>query len=202
MTPPVAKSLTYDRTAQELVVAGEATGGTMRYALGGATSAPGAEDFGASVPVGTNAGTYYVWYKVVGDAGHYDTDVVGPIEVSIAPIVEKVTVSIVGHTETVNYDGNEHVVSGYDVASSNALYLAEDITFGGTAEARRKEVVEGEDADGTTEMGLSADKFTNANANFEDVEFVVTDGWVKIQDKTERVPNRSRRTKPWVPTGV
>ena len=54
-----ANTLIYTGSAQALVtVTGEATGGTMQYALGTKDAA---------------AGTYYVWYKVVGDENHSDT---------------------------------------------------------------------------------------------------------------------------------
>ena len=68
---PTAKNLTYTGSAQELVTAGEATGGEMQYALGTATEAT--EQYTTSIPTATNAGTYYVWYKVVGDENHSDT---------------------------------------------------------------------------------------------------------------------------------
>ena len=68
---PTAKDLTYTGSAQELVTAGEATGGTMQYALGTATEAT--EQYTTSIPAKTDAGTYYVWYKVVGDDNHNDT---------------------------------------------------------------------------------------------------------------------------------
>ena len=73
-TAPTAKTLTYVGSAQELVTAGEASGGTMYYALGeNATTAPADNLYTTSIPTGTNAGTYYVWYKAVGDTTHSDS---------------------------------------------------------------------------------------------------------------------------------
>ena len=69
---PTAKTLTYTGSAQALVTAGEATGGTMQYALGTATEAT--EPYTTSIPTATDAGTYYVWYKVAGDENHNDTN--------------------------------------------------------------------------------------------------------------------------------
>ena len=69
---PEAKTLTYNGSAQALVTAGEATGGTMQYALGTATEAT--EPYTTSIPTKTNAGTYYVWYKAVGDGNHTDSE--------------------------------------------------------------------------------------------------------------------------------
>ena len=69
---PEAKTLTYNGSAQELVTAGTATGGTMQYALGTATEAT--EPYTTSIPSKTNAGTYYVWYKAVGSDGYSDSE--------------------------------------------------------------------------------------------------------------------------------
>ena len=74
-TAPAAKdNLVYTGSAQALVTAGEATGGGMMYRLGDSG------DFSADIPTGTNAGDYSVWYKVVGDENHSDTD---PVEVEV-----------------------------------------------------------------------------------------------------------------------
>ncbi len=71
---PTAKKLTCTDAAQALVTAGTAEGGTMQYALGtDATTAP-TSGWGTAIPTGTDAGTYYVWYKAVGDADHADSD--------------------------------------------------------------------------------------------------------------------------------
>jgi len=68
---PEAKTLTYNGQAQELVTAGTATGGEMQYALGTASEAT--QPYTTSIPSKTDAGTYYVWYKVAGDATHNDS---------------------------------------------------------------------------------------------------------------------------------
>lgn len=71
---PEAKTLTYTGSAQELVTAGTASGGTMQYAIGeNSTTAPADNLYTTSIPSKTDAGTYYVWYKVVGDADHADS---------------------------------------------------------------------------------------------------------------------------------
>ncbi|MBR3466043.1 MAG: hypothetical protein IKH15_02365, partial [Bacteroidales bacterium] len=90
-----------------------------------------------------------------------------------------VTVTIVGHTSTLDYDGNEHSVSDYDVTAieidgvATDLYTENDFTFNGTASAARTVV-------GTTYMGLTSNMFTNTNANFS-VTFAVTDGYQTIE---------------------
>lgn len=64
-TAPTANTLTYSGSDQVLVTAGAASGGTMQYSLDNKT-------FNATVPTGTNVGSYTVYYKVVGDANHED----------------------------------------------------------------------------------------------------------------------------------
>ena len=73
VTAPAAKNLTCNGQAQALVNAGKATGGTMQYALGTDTTSAPATGWSTSVPVGTNTGSYYVWYKVAGDSNHNDS---------------------------------------------------------------------------------------------------------------------------------
>jgi len=73
--------LMYNGKAQELIVAGEAEGGTMVYSL----DADG--DFTADIPTATNAGTYTVYYKVLGDDTHGDSEVA-----SLSVTIQKATV--------------------------------------------------------------------------------------------------------------
>lgn len=69
-TAPKEKTLTYTGNAMDLVTAGEATDGEMQYALGNdATNAP-ATGWSKSIPQGTDAKTYYVWYRAAGDKDH------------------------------------------------------------------------------------------------------------------------------------
>ena len=76
-----ANNRTYDGTKKPLVTAGEASGGEMQYALGTATKAT--EPYTTSIPAKTEAGTYYVWYKVKGDENHSDAAPAGPVTVTI-----------------------------------------------------------------------------------------------------------------------
>ena len=91
---PTAKNPTYNGQAQALVEAGTAEGGTMVYALGeNATTAPADNLYTTSIPTATNAGTYYVWYKVKGDETHNDTS---PVCISVTisgSVAETVTVT-------------------------------------------------------------------------------------------------------------
>ncbi len=64
---PQPQSLIYSGSAQHLVAAGEAVGGTLMYSLDGTT-------YQTALPTGTLAGEYTVYYKVQGDANHTDTE--------------------------------------------------------------------------------------------------------------------------------
>ena len=88
MTSPQAKDLTYTGQPQQLVTVGNAEGGHIEYALGS-----GAYD--RAIPTQTNAGSYVVHYKVVGDGNHADGEE-GSVTVTIKPmqvVSPKVTVS-------------------------------------------------------------------------------------------------------------
>ena len=66
-TDPTPKlGLTYNGGAQTLINQGHVEGGIMWYKLGGGT-------YSTELPTATNAGTYTVYYKVVGDATHNNT---------------------------------------------------------------------------------------------------------------------------------
>ena len=66
VTAPTPKTgLYYIGTAQELVEAGCTTFGEMEYSLDG-------ENYATTIPLGTEAGIYTVYYRVMGDATHND----------------------------------------------------------------------------------------------------------------------------------
>ena len=123
---------------------------------------------------------------------------------TITPITA--TVTIVGNHDIKDFDGEEHAVNDYEVTSimvgeeETELYTTNDFTFTGTASASRTNVVEGEDADGTTNMGLTADMFANINTNFTDVTFNVTDGYIGSANASMR---RQKAPSPQISaTGV
>ena len=101
--PPTAKQdLVYSGIEKELVNKGTATGGSMQYALGAdGTTAP-ASGWSTYVPVGRDAGTYYIWYKVVGDDNHND---VAPACVAVT-IAKKQIAKPAADNSTFTYNGN------------------------------------------------------------------------------------------------
>ena len=98
-------------------------------------------------------------------------------KLSITAVETEVQVQIVGATDTVGYDGNEHQVEGYTVTINNDKYHEDDFTFSGN------KVAKGTDA-GTYNMGLADEQFKNNSSNFSNVTFTVTDGYLMITPKS------------------
>ncbi len=71
--PTPVSGLKYDESAKNLIVTGEASGGTMQYAIGENASTAPSSGWSTVIPTGTDEGTYYVWYKVKGDSTHNDS---------------------------------------------------------------------------------------------------------------------------------
>ena len=85
VSAPTAKTLTYDGSAQALVEAGVVTGGEMVYALGeNATTPPADSLYDKTIPKATDAGTWYVWYKVE-ESDNYKGTEPDKVQVAISP---------------------------------------------------------------------------------------------------------------------
>ena len=107
-TAPTAKTgLTYTGKAQELVSAGSTETGEMQYSLDGKT-------YSTDIPKGTDAKTYTVYYKVVGDANHEDSTPVS-IEVTISKkTVSKPTITLSASSFVYNGKAQEPTVTVKD----------------------------------------------------------------------------------------
>ena len=68
LTAPTANDLTYDGTPLTLVAAGSTNDGTMVYSL------DKEGEYKAELPQAMDVGTYTVWYKVIGDSNHNDSE--------------------------------------------------------------------------------------------------------------------------------
>ena len=108
-TAPTAKTgLKYMDYAQPLVTAGRATGGEMQYSLN-------STDWSNDIPTGTDAKSYTVYYKVVGDENHNDVapksvtasidkaDQAAPSLASLVAITSGDTATISGVTADMEY---------------------------------------------------------------------------------------------------
>ena len=132
---------------------------------------------GSRTKVGTSKNTFTYELKSNTTATNYNIEVkFGELKVTAQD--GEVVVTITGHSDSVEYDGNEKSVSGYDVAiTEGSKYTTDDFTFNGTAEAKGTEA-------GTYPMNLAADQFANTNTNYEKVRFVVNDGSLTITPKS------------------
>jgi uncharacterized repeat protein (TIGR02543 family) len=122
--PTAVEDLVYNGSAPALVNAGSTDFGTLLYSLDG-------ENYSEDIPTATNAGTYTVYYKVVGDDNH--NDVLGSIEVTIAPkavtsedisianIADQTYTGLAIEPDVVVSDGETTLAPGtdYEVAYSN-----------------------------------------------------------------------------------
>lgn len=135
-TPVRREGLIYTGKAQELVTAGSATGGSMQYKLGDGA-------WQQTVPTATDAGTYTVWYRVVGDNNHYDTAeqsisvTIGQKDISGAKVTLGDSLTYNGSEQTqtvasVTLAGYENVT--YTVSGNTATDAGEDyeLTVNGT----------------------------------------------------------------------
>ena len=121
-TAPTAKTGVKAGEDVAIVNEGTAEGGTMMYMVN-ATQPTSTEGFSATVPTasGLAAGTYYVWYYVKADNTHIDSEIGGPVTVTVkAPTLADVftdgaVVCVKVNTENNNWFG---VTGTYNASSS------------------------------------------------------------------------------------
>lgn len=95
-TAPTAKTVTTSSAdADAIINAGTTSEGTLKYALTANNSQPNDDQFSENVPTVADMLTtlgneylegdskVYVWYKVFGDDTHSDSEIAGPIEVTV-----------------------------------------------------------------------------------------------------------------------
>lgn len=148
------------------------------------------DDISASAPVVVKDVTESVCNEIVVSGasgkpglGNYEiTKEEGTLSVAAK---DGVKVTIAENSGTVTYDGAEHEVMGYSIASieidgkASSLYGATDFAFTGE---QSDATARGIDA-GTYEMNLTDEMFENLNGNFKGVEFVVEDGSLIIEKR-------------------
>ena len=134
---------------------------------------------GSQTDVGSSDNEFTYTLNEGTKATNYNIEL-APGKLNVTPVTEEVIVTITGRTLETTYDGKPHFVFGFDAESSNKLYNPdEDMQFNGFDEDM---IAEGTDA-GTYPMRLEVSYFTNKSKNFSKVEFVVTDGYVKINPR-------------------
>ena len=93
-TPSAKTSLTYNGKSQALISAGAADGGTVQYKLGNGS-------WSTTVPSATDAGTYTVYWKVVGTG-----DIQGIAQTSISVTIAHATCTKGSAISGLTYNGN------------------------------------------------------------------------------------------------
>ena len=97
VTAPKAKlGMLFTGEAQTLITAGSAEGGEMQYSLDG-------ENYATTLPQGTDAKEYTIYYKVVGDKNHNDVEAE-----NIKAVIAKKTVGLEWSNTTFDADNAEH----------------------------------------------------------------------------------------------
>lgn len=124
ISPIGIENLSYNGIAQKLISAGKSNTGTLEYSLDNV-------NYTTKIPTGKDANSYTVFYRVKGDANHYDVGI-SSVKVSIAKA--DLTISV-GNYEmfeggrvpnfSINYDGfknkeTEAVLTTKPVVSCNA----------------------------------------------------------------------------------
>ena len=115
--------LTYNGTAQKLVNPGTAEGGTFVYAVGDGSKMPALSQYSTTVPTGTNAGKYSVYYYLKGDSGYVDTIPKKAADVTIAKQRVTITQSPRGIRD-LHYDEHrrQELVTPGTVSAGEMLY--------------------------------------------------------------------------------
>ena len=89
---------------------------------------------------------------------------------------DKIVVTIKGSADTLQYDGKEHTLKGFEISTNSEAYSLKFVEYTGDS------IVTGKDA-GKFTMGLDASAFKNTSANYTNVTFNITDGVLQIDPR-------------------
>ena len=126
--PTAMTQLTYNGEAQTLIAAGSIAGPgnmeacEMQYSLDGQT-------YAKELPTATNAGSYTVFYKVVGDANHNGVE---PAFINVA-IYKAALTNVLLETSTLTYNQQEQSPVITSVKAGELVVPATDYTVSGSA---------------------------------------------------------------------
>ena len=178
---PTAKTLTYIGELQELVTAGEATGGTMVYSLSQNSQ------YSESIPEGKNAGTYVVFYTVSVDNNHTATDTL-----SVQVTIEQATIDAVELEESVlTYNGQTQSVVIASVWAGDLEVSSDYYQVSGNAKKDVGDyelVVSAKTMEGNNFKGSVSKEWSIVNRTLEvnkDVTFVAGQKWASFVSPSE-----------------
>ena len=127
--PTATEAIIEAGSTTALVNAGAANGGTMMYAVTTTNAQPASTaDFSATIPTaqGRTAGTYYVWFYAKADAEHSDSEIAGPVSVTVTSAPTTVT------WNSSNIGGS--YPNGLNVSGTSTSYTKEGITLSANAD--------------------------------------------------------------------
>ena len=112
---PAARTISYNGEQQNLVTAGQVTGGTLEYSLDNST-------WSTSIPKAKVAGDYNVYYRISPDANHSASSTYNAINVTIS----KRQLNLIWSNTTFVYDGSLHcpTVTASNVIQGDTVNLA------------------------------------------------------------------------------
>jgi len=126
---PISLDTVFDGEDKPLVSAGKAEGGAMAYALGEKDTAPAADAYSAAIPMASEIGNYYVWYKVSADGNHIDSapacvrvTIAAPAWVTLSGVISQNGESVSGATVTLK-KGNQTVDSVITGANGSYKFI-------------------------------------------------------------------------------
>ena len=158
--PAAVTGLTYTGAAQELVTAGsvDAKYGMMQYSLSRSSG------YSTDIPTGTNAGTYRVYYKVIGINGYKDST---PKAVSVTIAPKELTVAGVTIAPKV-YDGTTTAtvtgVTFSGLQGSDTLYNG--LNYTSTAAFDSADAGSGRTVTGTVTLDRSVKNYTLPDGSY------------------------------------
>ena len=118
---PITKNLTYNGSSQELLTAGSTNDGTIYYSIDNST-------WSTTVPSGTNAGSYTVYWKLAGDEGY--CDIRSKINVTIAKADTTYTAPT---AKSLTYNGSAQALLNAGAVTGGTIQYSDDNTTWGTS---------------------------------------------------------------------
>ena len=124
-TVPQAKTDVEAGSTTALIEAGVADGGTLWYAVTTTNTKPASTDgFSDTVPTAetiTASGKVYVWYYVKGDDTHSDSEIAGPVSVTVTPALS-LTNPVVG--QVIGSDGKNYAAASVPSGVTKVAMIA------------------------------------------------------------------------------
>ena len=118
--PAAIENLEYTGSAQPLISAGASNDGTMQYSLDGT-------NWSTSIPTGTAAGSYTVYYRVLGDANH-NNSAVSNFQVTIAKSSTVTIGTLPAAIENLEYTGSAQPLISAGASNDGTMQYSLDGT--------------------------------------------------------------------------